>query len=310
MSSFEFLNQPFSPPPPGVVPSQLNPQTQGYVMITTCSVFLAIMIVFVSVRVYAKLWIIRKVTWDDRIPCPSFSPISQQANFRHSDMSYRICMNHWRYYAHNSTDRRLSIASYGDLLCHLCKRYVGMSLGRQNCLLNLYSDALDGYVGYHSWDISQRQVAASQFYVVSLIFVRMYKGLLTYGELSYVQELVNPLSLGFIKLSFFILYEQLFRPLRRMRILIRVGATVCVIVYVLIFALNLYFSTPRRGETFITHFLNPVNKGGVHLSIPFATVGLVFDLVVITIPIYGVCQLQLSNRQKASTILVFMTGGS
>ena len=185
-----------------------------------------------------------------------------------------------------------------------------MSLGRQKCLFNVYSDVLNGYVGYHSWDVSQGQVAASQFYVVSLIFVSMYKVLLTYGELSYVQELVNPLSLAFIKLSFFILYSQLFRPLRKMRILIRVGGTVCAIFYVLIFALNMYFSTPRRGETFITHFLNPVNKGGVHLSVPFAAVGLVFDLVIITIPIYGVCQLQLSNRQKASIILVLMTGGS
>ena len=185
-----------------------------------------------------------------------------------------------------------------------------MSLGQQKCLLNRYSDVLDGYVGYHSWDVSQGQVVASQFYVVSLIFVRMYKGLLTYGELSYVQELLNPLSLGFIKLSFLILYSQLFRPLRKMRILIRVVATVCAIFYVLIFALNMYFSTPRRGETFITHFLNPVSKGGIQLSVPFAAVGLVFDLVIITIPIYGVCQLQLSNRQKASIILVLMTGGS
>ena len=93
-------------------------------MITTCSVFLGIMIIFVSVRVYAKLWIIRKVTWDDGIPCPSFSQNSHQANFRHSDMSHRICMNHWRYSVPNSTDRKLSIAPYGDLLCHLYKRFV------------------------------------------------------------------------------------------------------------------------------------------------------------------------------------------
>ena len=185
-----------------------------------------------------------------------------------------------------------------------------MSPGKQKCLLNVYSDVLNGYVGYHSWDVSQGQVAARQFYVVSLIFVRMDEVLLIYGELSYVQELVNPLSLGFIKLSFFMLYSQLFRPLRKMRILIGAGATVCAIFYVLVFALNMYFSTPRRGETFITYFLNPVNRGGVHLSIPFAAVGLVFDLVIITTPIYGVCQLQLSNRQKASVILVLMTGGS
>ena len=71
----------------------------------------------------------------------------------------------------------------------------------------------------------------------------------------------------------------------------------------------MYFSTPRRGETYVTHSLNPVSTGGLHLSVPFAAIGLVFDLVIITTPIYGVCQLQLSGRQKFSISLVFLTGG-
>ena len=71
----------------------------------------------------------------------------------------------------------------------------------------------------------------------------------------------------------------------------------------------MYFSTPRQGETYFTHSSNPVAKGGVRLSVPFAAVGLVFDLVIIIIPIYGVCQLQLSARQKFHISLLFMTGG-
>ncbi len=120
---------------------------------------------------------------------------------------------------------------------------------------------------------------------------------------------MNPLALGFIKLSFFILYSQVFKPLPIMRIVIWSGATICTTFYALIFALNIYFSTPRQGETFVTHSLNPVAKGGLHLSVPFAAVGLAFDLAIITIPIYGVCQLQLSGRQKFSISLVFLTGG-
>ncbi|KAL9136955.1 MAG: hypothetical protein Q9175_001835 [Cornicularia normoerica] len=148
-------------------------------------------------------------------------------------------------------------------------------------------DVNNGYVGYHSWDVTLGQVAASDFYM----------------------ELVNPLGLGFIKLSFFILYSQIFKPVLKMRIALWIGATVCAIFYVLIFALNMYFATPRRGETYISHFLDPVVKGGIHLSVPFAAVGVVFDLVIIIIPIYGVCQLQLSGRQKFSISLVFLTGG-
>lgn len=62
--------QPFSPPPPGVLPNYLNPHTRGSALTITCSMFLAIMIVAVSIRAYTKLRIMRKVTWDDRtIPC-------------------------------------------------------------------------------------------------------------------------------------------------------------------------------------------------------------------------------------------------
>ena len=93
-----------------------------------------------------------------------------------------------------------------------------------------------------------------------------------------------------------------------MRIFIWVGATVSTIFYTLIFALDMYFATPRRGENYITHYLNPVDKGGIQLSVPFAAIGLVFDLYIITLPIYGVCQLQLSGRKKFSISLVFLTG--
>ena len=71
----------------------------------------------------------------------------------------------------------------------------------------------------------------------------------------------------------------------------------------------MYFSTPRQGETFITHSLNPVAKSGIRLSVPFAATGMIFDLVIILIPIYGVYQLQLSGRQKLNISLVFLTGG-
>lgn len=237
MSSADILNQPFHPPPPGVMPNQLNQQSRGRDLTTTCSVFLGMMISFVFVRAYTKLCIMRKVTWDD-LTCLS--------GFLLTVIYYATCVR----------------------------------------------DVLSGYVGYHSWDVTLGQVAASDFYV-----------------LSYVQELVNPLALGFIKLSFFILYLQIFQPLPKMRTVIWINATICIMFYALIFTLNIYFSTPRQGETYFTHSFNPIVKTGIRLSVPFAAFGLVFDLVIITIPIYGVCQLQLSGRQKLSISLLFLTGG-
>jgi len=65
MESPDYLKQPFSPPPPGVVPNFVNPHTTGQQLITTASVFLAMMIVAVLVRTYSKLRLMGEVTWDD-----------------------------------------------------------------------------------------------------------------------------------------------------------------------------------------------------------------------------------------------------
>ena len=93
-----------------------------------------------------------------------------------------------------------------------------------------------------------------------------------------------------------------------MRIAIWIGAVVSSIFYTLIFALDMYFATPRRGENYITHYLDPVDKGGTQLSVPFAAIGVVFDLYIIMLPIYGVWQLQISGRKKFTISLVFLTG--
>ena len=70
----------------------------------------------------------------------------------------------------------------------------------------------------------------------------------------------------------------------------------------------MYFATPRHGETYLTHFFNNVDRGATELSVPFAAIGVVFDLVIIALPIFGVSQLQLSARKKLSISLVFLTG--
>ena len=49
-------------------------------------------------------------------------------------------------------------------------------------LFDVYLDVLDGYVGYHSWDVTLGQIAASDFYVVSVVVVHASNGRLIYGE--------------------------------------------------------------------------------------------------------------------------------
>ena len=177
MSSSDVYNRPFYPPPPGVVPNLYNPQTRGRDLTITCSIFLGIMISFVSIRAYTKLWIVRKVTWDDRMSPCAINSIQQQANHRGSDVSYRICMNKLERAFSILANHRPSIAPHRDLLCPLRKRYVKREFSPGSDFpFDAYLDVLNGYVGYHSWDVTLGQVAASDFYMVSTVFVHYSNG--------------------------------------------------------------------------------------------------------------------------------------
>lgn len=56
---------PAAPPPPGVIPNYVNPYSEGSVLIIVGSIFVAIMLLFVSVRIYTKVKIVGKSSPDD-----------------------------------------------------------------------------------------------------------------------------------------------------------------------------------------------------------------------------------------------------
>ena len=56
---------PAAPPPPGVIPNYVNPYSEGPVLIIVGSIFVAIMLLFVSVRIYTKVKIVGKSSPDD-----------------------------------------------------------------------------------------------------------------------------------------------------------------------------------------------------------------------------------------------------
>ena len=93
-----------------------------------------------------------------------------------------------------------------------------------------------------------------------------------------------------------------------MRVAIWLGGVLCTVFYILVFALNTYFATPRPGESFATHYLDPVNKNGAQLAVPMSAIGLVFDIYIISLPVYGVWQLQLSTQKRFRINLLFLTG--
>lgn len=52
-------------PPAGVESNFVDPENKGYVQISVATVLFSLMVCLFANRVYTKLFIIRKVSWDD-----------------------------------------------------------------------------------------------------------------------------------------------------------------------------------------------------------------------------------------------------
>ena len=60
------------PPPLGVTPNFVNPQSIGYRLIIVAAICPAITLTFLSLRIYTKRWILRQFLLDD---CKLISPV-------------------------------------------------------------------------------------------------------------------------------------------------------------------------------------------------------------------------------------------
>ena len=56
---------PLQPPPSGKISNFDSPETRGPAVIILCSIFLAVMWPVLILRLYSKVWVIRKCWWDD-----------------------------------------------------------------------------------------------------------------------------------------------------------------------------------------------------------------------------------------------------
>ena len=61
------LQLPALEPPPGTAPSFTNAENRGAVLIIVNGILLAVMAMFLVIKVYTKSVIIRKLSWDDLI---------------------------------------------------------------------------------------------------------------------------------------------------------------------------------------------------------------------------------------------------
>ena len=56
---------PLSPPPKGVIPNLVDPVSRDYQVYIISGVFTGLMLLFLAMRLYAKLGIQKTRTWDD-----------------------------------------------------------------------------------------------------------------------------------------------------------------------------------------------------------------------------------------------------
>lgn len=56
---------PTIPPPNGTIPNFVDPYTEAPTQIIVTSVILGLVIVFFCNRAYVKLWLMKKLSWDD-----------------------------------------------------------------------------------------------------------------------------------------------------------------------------------------------------------------------------------------------------
>lgn len=58
-------NYPYEPPPPGEIPNFVNPTSRGPAIVTVCYTFILLMWPILLLRLYSKVWVIRRFGWDD-----------------------------------------------------------------------------------------------------------------------------------------------------------------------------------------------------------------------------------------------------
>ncbi|KAA6410958.1 MAG: hypothetical protein FRX48_05269 [Lasallia pustulata] len=185
-----------------------------------------------------------------------------------------------------------------------------------------------GYTKYHiirkaSWDDVTCVIAAVgavAYFVICIYAVRGKMGThqwnVRYADLisdrlvipTYLVGVVVPFILFFAKLSFFLLYLQLFRPIKALRLCIYAGAVFTGLLYISCIVVFLAYQTPHPGQSFQAFQSRAVIKKAQIVCTVLGVTGTVIDLYILVLPIAAISQLQLEKRRKIGVILVFMTG--
>lgn len=174
----------------------------------------------------------------------------------------------------------------------------------------VFPGAQRGRIGLHLWDINVLQVSSMDLLVVSSHNAVTLAWCLTriLTKPSYLMGILPPPTMLFLKTTFFILYLQLFNPMRWLRLSAYIGITFTVMFYAGMTIALFIFTTPRQDETWLSHQFTHSEQLALAMSIPHSCVGLAVDVYILVLPIIAVSKLQMPARRKVGIILLFATG--
>ncbi|MCJ1381606.1 hypothetical protein MMC17_004717 [Xylographa soralifera] len=151
--------------------------------------------------------------------------------------------------------------------------------------------------GVHGWDILYAELTATQLRM-SLVFDSIY----------------GPL-IWFVKLSLFVLYVQIFRPLRWLRYWAYIGALATGLFYFSTMIAIIAICAPRDGTSQISYLVTLASPSCDQSKTPMlmilGVVSLVSDLYLVILPLPAVWTLHLPLRRKiAVSAMVFIGSGA
>ncbi|KAI0186878.1 hypothetical protein EV127DRAFT_410828 [Xylaria flabelliformis] len=148
-----------------------------------------------------------------------------------------------------------------------------------------------GKFGTHMWDISVAHTLSNDFLIASF-FTNWPSGLVW----------------AFAKSSFFLMYLQLFGPLRWLRTGVYVGMIVNWLFYTIVVIASFIYQVPNPGQTWQEGFMNKRYQQSFNWTIPIASGSLILDTYILILPIIAILNLQLKITKKLGAIAVFATG--
>lgn len=111
----------------------------------------------------------------------------------------------------------------------------------------------------------------------------------------------------FVKISFFVMYLNIFGLWRWMKVCSWVGGVLTVGFYGAMIIYIVAYDTPKPHRSFAQHIGAHGFKMAHKVSVPQACINLVLDLYIMVLPLIAVTRLHMSKQNKLSIIFVCMT---